>query len=413
MCRHRSRGHRGPPPGRGSRAAPQHRRPRHGQGGRASTAATVGVRSPSPRPAARCATRSSAGSPTRSPPSTGSTAVGLDFTVDDRRGARGAAPAAPRRTRPPPPAASPPTATPRAGSIPFADPSRRTRVLLIASGKGGVGKSSVTTNLAVALAAAGQGGRRHRRRRVGLLDPADARRRPAAGGDRLACSCRPRPTACGASPWASSPRRTSPSSGGVRCCTRRSSSSSPTSTGTTPTTSSSTCRPAPATSRISLAQFLPRAEVYVVTTPQPAAQRVAQRAAAMAEKVNLEVKGVIENMAWFTGDDGKRYEIFGAGGGQELADKLEVPLLGQVPLVSAAARGLRHRRSRSSPATRQRGRPGVRRHRRAHRRRAGPHPPVPRRAQAHLTRRAPSPSVPRSGRGTLRSQWVGRTIRSG
>ena len=49
--------------------------------------------------------------------------------------------------------------------------------------------------------------------------------------------------------------------------------------------------------------------------PQPAAQRVAQRAAFMAEKVNLEVKGVIENMSWFTGDDGKRYEIFGAGGG--------------------------------------------------------------------------------------------------
>ena len=66
---------------------------------------------------------------------------------------------------------------------------------------------------------------------------------------------------------------------------------------------------------LSLAQFLPRAEVYVVTTPQPAAQRVAQRAAFMAEKVNLEVKGVIENMSWFTGDDGKRYELFGAGGG--------------------------------------------------------------------------------------------------
>ena len=70
----------------------------------------------------------------------------------------------------------------------------------------------------------------------------------------------------------------------------------------------------------------------MVTTPQPAAQRVAQRAAAMAEKVHLEVKGVIENMSWFTGDDGVRYEIFGSGGGQELADKLEVPLLGRIPL---------------------------------------------------------------------------------
>ncbi|MDQ6698490.1 MAG: Mrp/NBP35 family ATP-binding protein, partial [Actinomycetota bacterium] len=90
---------------------------------------------------------------------------------------------------------------------------------------------------------------------------------------------------------------------------------------------------------ISLAQFLPRAEVYVVTTPQPAAQRVAQRAAAMAEKVNLEVKGVIENMSWFTGDDGTRYEIFGEGGGTALADKLGVELLGKVPLLPAMRAG--------------------------------------------------------------------------
>ena len=70
-----------------------------------------------------------------------------------------------------------------------------------------------------------------------------------------------------------------------------------------------------------------------MTTPQPAAQKVAQRAAQMAGRVNLQVRAVIENMSWFTGDDGKRYELFGAGGGQALADELEVPLLGQVPLV--------------------------------------------------------------------------------
>jgi ATP-binding protein involved in chromosome partitioning len=90
---------------------------------------------------------------------------------------------------------------------------------------------------------------------------------------------------------------------------------------------------------LSMAQLLPHAEVVVVTTPQPAAQRVAQRSAAMAEKVDLPVVGVIENMSWFTGDDGKRYEIFGAGGGQALADTLGVPLLGQVPLVSALREG--------------------------------------------------------------------------
>jgi ATP-binding protein involved in chromosome partitioning len=53
----------------------------------------------------------------------------------------------------------------------------------------------------------------------------------------------------------------------------------------------------------------------------------------MSQKVNLDVMGVIENMSWFRGDDGKAYELFGAGGGQELADQLGVPLLGQVPLV--------------------------------------------------------------------------------
>jgi ATP-binding protein involved in chromosome partitioning len=59
----------------------------------------------------------------------------------------------------------------------------------------------------------------------------------------------------------------------------------------------------------------------------------------MAQKVNLEVKGVVENMSWFTGDDGKRYELFGAGGGDELATRLGVPLLGQVPLVPELREG--------------------------------------------------------------------------
>ena len=90
---------------------------------------------------------------------------------------------------------------------------------------------------------------------------------------------------------------------------------------------------------LSLAQFLPRAELYVVTTPQPAAQRVAQRAAFMGQKVNLKVHGVIENMSHFTGDDGKRYYLFGAGGGQDLADRLEVPLVGKVPLVPELREG--------------------------------------------------------------------------
>jgi Mrp family chromosome partitioning ATPase len=96
--------------------------------------------------------------------------------------------------------------------------------------------------------------------------------------------------------------------------------------------------------------------VFVVTTPQPAAQKVASLSAAMAEKVNLPVRGVIENMSWFTGDDGKRYEIFGAGGGQELADELEVPLLGKLPLVPACAKAATTaaRSPRSTPSPRRR-----------------------------------------------------------
>jgi ATP-binding protein involved in chromosome partitioning len=93
---------------------------------------------------------------------------------------------------------------------------------------------------------------------------------------------------------------------------------------------------------LSMAQYLPRAELFVVTTPQPAAQRVAQRSATMARQpqINMSVAGVIENMSWFTGDDGKRYEIFGSGGGQLLAETLGVPLIGQIPLVPDLREGM-------------------------------------------------------------------------
>lgn len=83
---------------------------------------------------------------------------------------------------------------------------------------------------------------------------------------------------------------------------------------------------------ISIAQFLPGAAMVVVTTPQAVSEKVAQRAGFMAEKTGLKVTGVVENMSWFTGDDGKQYRLFGEGGGQSLADRLNVPLLGQIPM---------------------------------------------------------------------------------
>jgi ATP-binding protein involved in chromosome partitioning len=83
---------------------------------------------------------------------------------------------------------------------------------------------------------------------------------------------------------------------------------------------------------MTLAQLLPQAKMLLVTTPQPAAQSVAHRAAEMAGKFDLEIVGVVENMSGFTTPDGSRYTIFGEGGGQRLADEIDVPLLGKVPL---------------------------------------------------------------------------------
>jgi ATP-binding protein involved in chromosome partitioning len=83
---------------------------------------------------------------------------------------------------------------------------------------------------------------------------------------------------------------------------------------------------------MTLAQLLPQARILLVTTPQPAAQQVASRAAEMAVKFDLEIMGVVENMSGFTTPDGQRFTIFGEGGGQLLADEIGAPLLGKVPL---------------------------------------------------------------------------------
>ncbi|HZO35350.1 MAG TPA: Mrp/NBP35 family ATP-binding protein, partial [Solirubrobacteraceae bacterium] len=79
---------------------------------------------------------------------------------------------------------------------------------------------------------------------------------------------------------------------------------------------------------MTLAQLLPAATFLIVTTPQATAQKVARRSAEMAHKVDLEIMGVVENMAGFVTPGGERFAIFGEGGGRELADELDVPLFG-------------------------------------------------------------------------------------
>jgi ATP-binding protein involved in chromosome partitioning len=214
--------------------------------------------------------------------------------------------------------------------IPFARPDSLTQVIAVASGKGGVGKSSVTVNLAQALAAPG--------RKVGILD-ADAR--PTAVEDMIM----PVP-ARGLkviSIGMLKPRRDQVVAwrGPIldRALTQMLADvywgdldflliDLPPGTGDV---------------AISLGQKLPSAEVLVVTTPQAAAAEVAERAGTMASMMNQHVIGVVENMSHLAitcPDCGKlhTYDIFGAGGGDEVARGLStrlgysVPLLGQVPL---------------------------------------------------------------------------------
>ena len=220
----------------------------------------------------------------------------------------------------------------------FLDKLSKTRVLGISSGKGGVGKSSVTINLAIALAALGHS--------VGVLD-ADvygfslpkmlgATNDPIVLGDTVI------PTLAH----------------GVRCVSmgyfvpdeqpviwrgpmlhKAIEQLVTEAWWDEPDFLLIDMPPGTGDVALTLSEVLPRIEMYVVTTPQAAAQRVAQRSAYAARKLKLSVRGVIENMSWFTGEDKKRYEIFGSGGGQRIADELGVPLLGQIPLETTLREG--------------------------------------------------------------------------
>lgn len=221
--------------------------------------------------------------------------------------------------------------------IPFAQPGSRTRVYAVASGKGGVGKSSVTVNLAAALAKRGLS--------VGVVD-----------ADIYGHSV-PRMLGVDGRPTRVEEMIMPPQSHGVKVI----------SIGMFTAGNAAVVWRGPMLHRalqqfladvywgdldvllldlppgtgdvaISLAQLLPNAEILVVTTPQMAAAEVAERAGAIALQTHQRLVGVVENMSWLELPDGSRMEVFGAGGGETVAESLtkivgaRVPLLGQVPL---------------------------------------------------------------------------------
>jgi ATP-binding protein involved in chromosome partitioning len=221
--------------------------------------------------------------------------------------------------------------------IPFAQPGSLTRVYCVASGKGGVGKSSVTVNLAVAMAARGLS--------VGVVD-----------ADIYGHSI-PRMLGTDARPTQVEKMIMPPQSHGVKLI----------SIGMfTPGNAPVVWRgpmlhralqqfladvfwgdldvllldlpPGTGDVAISVAQLVPNGEILVVTTPQQAAAEVAERAGSIALQTRQRIAGVVENMSWLEMPDGTRMDVFGSGGGQAVAESLtravgsDVPLLGQVPL---------------------------------------------------------------------------------
>ncbi|MFG1674180.1 P-loop NTPase [Micromonospora sp. NPDC049282] len=228
--------------------------------------------------------------------------------------------------------------------IPFAQPGSRTRVYAVASGKGGVGKSSVTVNLAAALAARGLS--------VGVVD-----------ADIYGHSV-PRMLGADGAPTRVEDMIMPPQSHGVKVI----------SIGMfTPGNAAVVWRgpmlhralqqfladvywgdldvllldlpPGTGDIAISVAQLLPNAEILIVTTPQAAAAEVAERAGAISLQTHQRVVGVIENMSWLELPDGTRMEVFGAGGGAAVAESLtrtigaQVPLLGQIPMDTRVREG--------------------------------------------------------------------------
>jgi ATP-binding protein involved in chromosome partitioning len=222
----------------------------------------------------------------------------------------------------------------RSGGLPEGALAEVANVVCVGSGKGGVGKSTVTANLAAALAADGK--------KVGVLD-----------ADVWGYSI-PRMLGVSGRPPVSPDRKIVPleATGGVKVM----------SIGFFVEEDAAVVWRGPMLHKaltqfledvawgeldfllvdlppgtgdvsMTLSQLLPQARFLLVTTPQATAQKVARRSAEMAHKVDLEIAGVVENMSGFVTPSGERFQLFGEGGGQELADELDVPLLGKVPLT--------------------------------------------------------------------------------
>ena len=228
--------------------------------------------------------------------------------------------------------------------IPFAQPNSLTRVYCVASGKGGVGKSSVTVNLAAAMAQDGL--------RVGVVD-----------ADVYGFSV-PRMLGVEQRPTQVDDMILPPLAHDVKVI-----SIGMFVPGNQPVVWRGPMLhralqqflgdvfwgdldvllldlpPGTGDIAISVAQLIPNAEILVVTTPQKAASEVAERAGSIALQTHQRIVGVIENMSWLEMPDGTRHEIFGAGGGQSVADSLTrdvgapVPLLGQIPLDTRLREG--------------------------------------------------------------------------
>jgi ATP-binding protein involved in chromosome partitioning len=228
--------------------------------------------------------------------------------------------------------------------IPFAQPGSMTRVYAVASGKGGVGKSSVTVNLAAAMADKGL--------KVGVVD-----------ADIYGHSV-PRMLGADDLPTKVDEMILPPQAHGVKVI-----SIGMFTPGNTPVVWRGPMLhralqqfladvfwgdldvllldlpPGTGDIAISVAQLIPNAELLVVTTPQQAAAEVAERAGAISLQTRQRLVGVVENMSWMDMPDGSRMDLFGTGGGQQVADSLskavgsEVPLLGQIPIDTRLREG--------------------------------------------------------------------------